>query len=137
MGSMFAQYAEIDTPNPCRKYHISSDNSSAELIAQTCLPILREHGLAHKVVETLDLLIKQSRSDQVGKFITIYAPLTKDKHHPVFTALSEALRPLKAQGLIMAAPKIPRHRPSHHVFYEAPIDDTLFIFGGFTCDPYA
>ncbi|MGB3245548.1 MAG: hypothetical protein WBB25_13520 [Sulfitobacter sp.] len=135
-SSIFAQWARVPAPNPCRKFHISSDIASAQAIADTCLPILRAHNLHHKVVESEVYLRKQAIGPQAGKFITIYTPVGGSGMPKVIDDLAEALAALEDSGQAHPCPSIPRFRPSGHVFAEAPRDERMFIYGGFVCNPY-
>lgn len=72
-GTIYAQYYG-NCPNPCRKYHVSSDLPSAIKIADTVLPYLSSKKIFHKVVKNLSDFTMQNSGDQAGKFITIYLP---------------------------------------------------------------
>src|SRR5689334_13353604 len=72
-GTIYAVYETV-LPNPCRKYHISSDLQSAERVAAIVLPFLAQRKVYHKVVQSTSLLDKQMGGMQAGKFITAYLP---------------------------------------------------------------
>ena len=120
-----------DAPNPCRKYHVSTDIACAGALAAVALPILRDMRLCHKVVRSRSRLEELQAGDQAGKFITIYAPLYLAEGELV-GRLGGALA--AAPGL-RPSPKIPRARQYNHVFMERPVDDRMFIYGGFETDP--
>lgn len=120
-----------DTPNPCRKYHISADPESASGVAEAVLPELRAMRLHHKVVATLTKLLRMQEGKQAGKFITVYAPIQIDQADFV-ARLSGALA--RSPGL-RPSPTIPKSRQYAHQFIELPLDDALFIYGGYEIDP--
>ncbi len=69
--------------------------------------------------------------NQVGKFITVYAPPNLAEGELVerlggVLAATPGLRP---------SPTLPRARQYGHVFMERPVDPGLFIYGGFETDP--
>ncbi|HUG61416.1 MAG TPA: hypothetical protein VMP03_06205 [Methylomirabilota bacterium] len=120
-----------DAPNPCRKYHVSSDISCAAGVAAVALPILRELGLYHKVVRMPADYARMQTGNQAGKFITIYAPLNI-QHDALVSRLGDALS--GTPGL-RPSPTIPRSRRYRHVFAEQPLDRGMFVYGGFETDP--
>ncbi len=134
-GTIYAEWDVVPAPNPCRKFHISSDMGSAKAIADTCLPILRDHRVHHKVVETEDFLRTQTLGEQAGKFITAYTLVGGSDMPAVIAVLAAALADLAKAGRATPCPRIPRFRPSGYIFAEAPRDDLMFIYGGYTCNP--
>jgi hypothetical protein len=132
--TIYAQYAG-SCPNPCRKYHVSSDVPSAELVAKTVLPYLAARRIMHKVVQRRSLLVQQMAGDQAGKFITIYMKSNVEHVNRVIQELGEALGMLRTARGIQPSPRIPRARSYSHVFIEQPLDREMFIYGGFICDP--
>lgn len=132
--TIYAQYRG-ECPNPCRKYHISSDLAEAEYLARIVLPYLIDRGVFHKVVRSKSLLAKQMAGQQAGKFITMYMPAHVEHRNTVITELGILLRNAHDKGLAVPGPTIPRSRPYRHVFIETPIDETGFIYGGSIVDP--
>lgn len=120
-----------DVPNPCRKYHVSTDVTCAAALAAVALPILREMRLHHKVVQSRSYLERLQAGDQAGKFITIYTPL-KFIQSELVDKLGGALA---ATPGLRPSPRIPRARQYQHVFAERWIDNRMFIYGGFEIDP--
>ncbi|MGD8276973.1 MAG: hypothetical protein PVH00_03055 [Gemmatimonadota bacterium] len=142
-GSYYAPYdgmyaqCLIEVPNPCRKYHISSDMASAGRIAGAVLPHLVEMEVAHKVVRSRSALARQMQGRQAGKFITLYMTVTDDLRNPVIRSLAERLGAEKRAHGIRPSPTVPKSRRYSHVFIELPLDDNMFIYGGFITDPSA
>lgn len=130
---VFATWANPfgDAPRPCRKYHVSSEIACAGALAAVALPVLREMRLCHKVVQSRSRLERLQSGSQAGKFITIYTP-----PHLAEGELIERLGGALAQtpGL-RPSPTIPRARQLAHVFMERPVDERMFIYGGFETDP--
>lgn len=136
-GVFYLQWGRA--PNPCRKYHITSDLASARLIADSVLPVLRAEGICHKVVSSPARLGLQNDGDQRGKFITMYTdPIDADVHvtchHRVIGEVDRVLHTLYRDRRINAE-HIPHSRRHGHVFIEAPVGSSGFIFGGFVIDP--
>ncbi len=131
--SMYAQY-RAPIPKPCRKYHISSDVRSAAMVADLVLPILSEKRILHKVVARESLLNRQMAGRQAGKFITVYMPGNSEQRNPTIAELGEKLAQLSRESGAQPSPRIPRSRTYHHIFIEQPLDDGLFIYGGFVID---
>jgi hypothetical protein len=130
---IFATWANPagDAPNPCRKYHVSTEVGCAAALAAVALPILRDMQLSHKVVQSRSRLERLQSGPQAGKFITIYAPLTLAESDLVerlggALAATPGLRP---------SPRVPRSRRYGHIFMEQPIDERMFIYGGSETDP--
>ncbi len=95
------------------------------------LPILRDMRLCHKIVQSRSRLERLQTGDQAGKFITIYAPL-----HLAEGDLVERLGgALAATPGLRPSPTVPRARQLGHVFIERPVDEHMFIYGGFETDP--
>jgi hypothetical protein len=140
-GSYYAPYdgmyaqCLIDVPNPCRKYHISSDIPSASRIAGAVLPYLVETRVAHKIVKSRSALARQMMGKQAGKFITLYMTVTDEIRNPVIRGIAERLDALKKAHGISPSPTVPKSRSYSHVFIELPLDDNMFIYGGFVTDP--
>ncbi len=133
--SIYAHYYHThDYPNPCRKYHISSDIDSAKEIAESVLPYLASRKIHHKVVKSQPLLIQQSTGDQAGKFITVYMNANVEHVNAVIRAVGTLLATLKYEHSIKPCSTIPKSRRYTHLFMEQPLDDNLFIYGGFVCD---
>ena len=134
-GTVFAVWNQgpRKPPNPCRKYHVSADLGSAAGVAAVTLPILRSLRLYHKVVQCESDLKAMQRGDQAGKFITIYAP-TNFTDATLVDGLGGALA--KA-GNLRPSPTVPRARQYKHVFIERPLDEGMFIYGGYETDPTA
>jgi hypothetical protein len=120
-------------PNPCRKYHISADPGSAAAVASLVLPILREMRLWHKVVQSPADLSQLQRGDQAGKFITVYAPL----HASEGELIKRVGGALAAHPGLRPSPKIPlsRQYKNNKYFHERPVDERMFIYGGYEADP--
>lgn len=134
--SIYAHYYHThDCPNPCRKYHISSDIDSAKKIAESVLPYLASRKIHHKVVKNQPLLIQQSTGDQAGKFITVYMSANMEHVNVIIRAVGTLLATLKHEHSIKPCPTVPKSRRYAHLFMEQPLDDNLFIYGGFVCNP--
>ncbi len=133
--SIYAQF-EGTPPNPCRKYHVSSDLNGAERVAGLVLPFLANRGIMHKVVKTRRELERQTNGAQAGKFITIYMSNTVDQLNPVIVQLGSQLAELSRRGLARPCPTVPKSRRFQHIFIEQPLDRAMFIYGGYECDPY-
>jgi hypothetical protein len=133
-GTIYAQFLGF-APNPCRKYHVSSDIAGAELVAGVVLPYLAGKNVFHKVVQNGHFLAQQTAGDQAGKFITIYMDSTVEQLNPIIRELGSALAKPQMRGDIRPCPHVPRSRRYHHLFMEQPLDDGMFIYGGFVCDP--
>ena len=67
----FMDYLPKPIPPEGWKLHISADATSARGVADAVLPRLRQMGVNHKVVGTLEALEGMSGTQQ-GKFVTIY-----------------------------------------------------------------
>src|SRR5690606_4077913 len=50
--------AHGDAPNPCRKYHVSTDLTCAGRLAAVALPILQDLKLSHKIVQSHSKLVR-------------------------------------------------------------------------------
>ena len=133
--TIYAQWMEVNSPNPCRKYHISSNVPSAKIVADTVLPMLVVSQVCHKVVKTETLLRSQMQRSQAGKFITLYMHSTVEHLNATIQEIAERLAALKAAQGIQPSPVVPRSRIYQHVFMEMPLDEGMFIYGGFVCDP--
>ena len=133
--SIYAETLELgECPNPCRKYHVSSDIGSAKRIADVVLPLLRVHRIYNKVVKDEELLRSQSAGDQAGKFITLYMNPSVPQWNNAIADIAEKLDTLKRNQGARPSPSVPRSRRFHHVFIEQPLDDNMFIYGGFVVD---
>lgn len=120
-------------PDPCRKYHISSELSCAAQVAKTVLPLLREMKLFHKVVSSKEKLQRMQAGGQAGKFITVYAP--EDINDSDFILrISNALARLPGARPSSSTPGL-RGFPKSH-FRELPRDPGMFIYGGYVKSPY-
>jgi len=130
-------YAFYETvlPNPCRKYHISSDLASAQQVAGIVLPILVRHEIYHKVVQSSSLLSRQMAGPQAGKFITAYIQPHLEQRNALIHELGEALWSAHLQYGIEPSPLVPRSRHYKHLFIEQPLDRGCFIYGGGIVDP--
>lgn len=128
--SIYAQFRAA-IPKRCRKYHISSDVPSAAMVAGLVLPILSEKRILHKVVARESLLNRQMAGKQAGKFITVYMAANSEQKNPTIAELGEKLAQLRRDSGAQPSPRIPRARMYCHVFIEQPLDDGLFIYGGF------
>jgi len=133
-NSFYAQYLG-NCPNPCRKYHISSDAPSALTIASVVLPYLSQRRIFHKIVSRMSLLNKQSDGKQVGKFITLYMNEFVEHVNQDIVNLGAILSQLSEEQDIKPSPRVPRSRSYNHVFIEQPLDEGMFIYGGFIVDP--
>jgi hypothetical protein len=133
-GTIYAVY-ETDLPNPCRKYHISSDLQSAKQVAAIVLPFLVQRQVYHKVVQSASLLDKQMAGMQAGKFITAYLPSYLEHKNALVQELGELLWSAHQQHGIEPSPTVPRARNLNHVFIEQPLDRGCFIYGGGIVDP--
>jgi hypothetical protein len=120
-----------EPPNPCRKYHISADLDSAAGVAAAALPVLRDLRVYHKLVRSRSLLAALQAGNQAGKFITVYTPVSL----PLNTFVERVGAALAAVPGLRPSPRIPRSRPYRHVFAERPLDEGMFIYGGFEADP--
>jgi hypothetical protein len=123
--------ASGDVPNPCLKYHVSSDLSCAGQVAAVVLPILRELLLHHKIVQSSSRLARLQAGTQAGKFITVYCP----PHIPKDALVERISHALTAVRGLKPSPTIPKSRHYHHVFAEQPLDRAMFVYGGFLTDP--
>ena len=120
-------------PNPCRKYHVSSEVACAGAVARVALPILREMKLYHKIVKSRSQLTTLQAGDQAGKFITIYATVDQSEGD-VVKRLGPALA---AVPNLRPSRSPPRYRQLKSMFMEQPLDDRMFIYGGYVTDPNA
>ena len=138
-GSIYARYGHAEAPNPCRKYHVSAHPECAGAVAEEVLPRLHDARLAHKVVGNHAQLLRQDAGLQAGKFITIYAPASPPHpgHCMPILLLADFLASGLRQGRFRPADRVPRYRPSAHLFIEAPVEGCLMLFGGFEADPAA
>ncbi|HKT01473.1 MAG TPA: hypothetical protein VJT31_18275, partial [Rugosimonospora sp.] len=68
---IFMDYINHDIPSEGWKLHVSADAASAPAVADAVLPRLRQMGVNHKVVGSLEALEGMSGTQQ-AKFITIY-----------------------------------------------------------------
>src|SRR5262249_28924488 len=123
-----------ECPNPCRKYHVSSAIEGAETVASIVLPFLAARKV-FQVVKSRSLLAKQTDGNQVGKFITIYMNANVAHRNSVITELGSRLNAARLEGRIEPSGRVPRSRAYSHVFIEQPLDEGLFIYGGFVTDP--
>src|SRR5690606_5477198 len=123
--------ARSDAPNPCRKYHVSTDLTCAGKLAAVALPILQDLKLSHKIVQSHSRLVRMQSGNQAGKFITIYAAL----HRPPEELIEQLGGALANTPGLCPSPRLPRSRHYLHVFMEAPLDPGMFIYGGFETDP--
>jgi hypothetical protein len=136
--SIYAQYYDYNKcPNPCRKYHISTDINGAEEVARLVLPYLLKREIFHKIVKTQGDLARQTAGVQAGKFITIYMNPEAEHKNSIILELGELLGVASKQGIIFPCPRIPmlRKYSNNPYFREMPIDNEFFIYGGFICDP--
>ena len=129
---MYREWFGADLPNPCRKYHVSVDESGAARAAAVALEILREMRLHHKVVTSLSELRRQNAGSQAGKFITIYAPEDYEAHGILVVRLSGAL----AKANVRPGPA-PRMRAGGHQEAEPMLDEKGFVYGGYVTNPGA
>jgi hypothetical protein len=134
--TIYAQY-KTECPNPCRKYHVSSALDGAEVVASIVLPFLASRNILHKVVKSRSLLAKQTDGQQAGKFVTIYMNANVSQHNGVISTLGSRLNASRLQGTIQPCPWVPRSRRYKGLFIEQPLDEGLFIYGGYICDPFA
>ncbi len=134
-GSIYAQWEASYLPNPCRKYHISADIPSAKMVADAVLPFAVEQEVFHKVVMTESLLRRQMEGDQAGKFITLYMHSQVEPRNPTIQEIARILGELKAEHGIRPSPNVPKSRRYEHLFMELGLDQNMFIYGGFVCDP--
>lgn len=133
--SIYAETLEMgECPNPCRKYHISTDVGSAKMIADAVLPMLKVHRVYNKVVKNEELLRSQSEGNQAGKFITLYMKSSVPQRNNVIAEIAEKLDSLKRNQGARPNPSVPRSRKFHHIFIEQPLDENMFIYGGFVVD---
>ncbi len=132
--TIYAQFIG-ECPNPCRKYHVSSAIEGAETVASIVLPFLAARKILHKVVKSRSLLVQQTAGNQAGKFITIYMHANVAQQNSVTTELGTRLNAARRNGGIEPCSRLPRSRAYSHVFIEQPLDDGLFIYGGFVTDP--
>ena len=132
--TIYAQYIS-DIPDLCRKYHLSSDMESSEIIASIILPQLQKQNILHKIVKNKELLKKQFLGDQAGKFITIYLDSSLDQVNTTIIGLEKLLVDASKKYKISPSPKVPRSRGHSHIFIEKPLDKLMFIYGGFKVDP--
>jgi hypothetical protein len=124
-------------PNPCRKYHVSSDVQGAERVAEVALSYLAEKHIFHKVVQHSGFLTRQTAGTQAGKFITLYMNSNVAQINETIINIGSRLAELKKQGHIRPCPRMPKSRRYRHLFIEQPLDEEMFIYGGFICDPGA
>jgi len=139
-GTVFAQYSSTGNyeacPNPCRKYHVSSELNGAEIVASIVLPVLALQRISHKVVRSRSRLATLNEGLQVGKFITIYMNGNVIPKNELIKELGSLLCAAKAAGKkIHPSLTLPKARAYSHQFIEAPIDAEMFIYGGYVCDP--
>jgi len=134
-GTIYAEFIAV-TPNPCRKYHVSSDLDSAERIAELVLPFLADRRIKHKVVKSRSDLVMQTNGLQAGKFITIYMHNSVVQLNQTIQELGRQLAELFKKGLVHPCGSVPKSRRYRHIFIEQPLDSKMFIYGGYECDPY-
>jgi hypothetical protein len=133
-NSIYAQYFG-QCPDPCRKYHVSSALEGAEAVAALVLPYLASREIFHKVVKSRSWLAKQTEGSQVGKFITIYMNPNVAQRNAVIAELGANLVALQQRANVRPCHSVPKSRRHAHVFIEQPLDEAMFIYGGFVCDP--
>lgn len=133
-GTIYA-FSRGNPPNPCRKYHISSDIDGASLVAEEVLSYLSEKRIFHKIVQHQAFLAKQTAGDQSGKFITVYMQSNVEHQNAVILEIGNRLASLQQKGFARPCRNPPKSRQHHHVFIEQPLDEKMFIYGGFICDP--
>lgn len=131
-------------PNPCRKFHISSDQASAVRLAHAVLPLLRDLDYYHKVVrfERLQQWFTNAFDEpmddgQIGKFITVYTPNTRPAWDTMLGEVAQSLRHMK-QGLHLKPhpnPIVQRTGNAQgHREWEIPNSGGM-LFGGFETNP--
>jgi hypothetical protein len=109
---VFQDYIPRGIPSEGWKLHVSADPESAGEVAAVALPVLREMGVAHKVVGTVDDYVNVMTGTQTGKLVTIYpddptvARAVVDRLDPLLAArgfkgpVVEGEMPLGSSGLI-------------------------------------
>lgn len=120
-SDIFTKHATmLQNPPPAEiKIHVSTDPATAQAVARSVLPKLRELGVPHKVVRDLERLVTQTESDQAGKFITIYCA-DPDQARAVVAAIDGELAALQPHGVVAPGPR-PTTRESNHEEGEFPI----------------
>jgi hypothetical protein len=69
---IFMDYVPKDIPSEGWKLHISASPEHAGEVADTVLPVLRDMGVAHKIVGNIDNYVNVMTGTQTGKLVTIY-----------------------------------------------------------------
>lgn len=99
---------------------------------------LKSHGVLCQSINATgskSLLSKQSDGAQAGKFITVYMQPHLQQRNKLITDLGELLAREHRAGRINPCPTVPKSRRYSQVFMEQPLDEAMFIYGGFECDP--
>ncbi len=107
------------------KLHVSARPEQAEIVARIALPILRRLGVPHKVVATLEDYERFNRTNQRGKFITIYTRGTDDARQAI-EELEAELGMYRDYGGLMPGP-LPTSRDSGHQETEIPLSGSGFM----------
>jgi hypothetical protein len=107
------------------KLHVTAEPEQAEIVARIALPILRRLEVPHKVVATLDDYERFNRTNQAGKFITIYTRSTVDAQTTI-KALDSQLEMYRDFGGLRPGP-LPTSRDAGHKETEIPLGDSGFI----------
>ncbi len=107
------------------KLHISAQPEQAEIVARIALPILRRLGVPHKVVATLEDYERFNRTNQAGKFITIYTRNTEDARQAI-DALEAELGMYRDYGGLVPGP-LPTSRDAGHQETEIPLSGSGFL----------
>lgn len=107
------------------KLHVSARPEQAEIVARIALPILRRLGVPHKVVATLEDYERFNRTNQRGKFITIYTRGTSDARQAI-EELEAELGMYRDYGGLMPGP-LPTSRDAGHRETEIPLSGSGFM----------
>jgi hypothetical protein len=107
------------------KLHISAQPEQAEIVARIALPILRGIGVPHKVVVTLEDYERFNRTNQAGKFITIYSRSTQEAQQ-VLEAVDTELEMYREFGGLRPGP-LPTSRDAGHKETEIPLSGSGFF----------
>jgi hypothetical protein len=107
------------------KLHVSARPDQAEIVARIALPILRRLGVPHKVVVNLEEYERFNRTNQRGKFITVYTRGTDDARQTI-DALEAELGMYRELGGLVPGP-LPTSRDAGHQETEIPLSGSGFI----------
>jgi hypothetical protein len=108
------------------KIHVSVLSRDADKLARAVLPVLQNGKFDHKVVYPLSEYEALCKTDQAGKFITIYPGPHRHISTELVRQLDPALRQL-AQAGVMPGPT-PMDRQQDHKVAETKLGNSGFLW---------